>query len=149
MINGPSATTGLNLMTPRCWSEDGWSARSTFLPLEAAQGLISNDLKQIGGQIKGTPTLVSLISIIRLLTAGRRPTPTSCFSFSHFHRHSSQLLPHCNHPARKTDGTSQSPRHPSVSIRRRHISCVRRLCLELILVARGLKRLKTGSMGAS
>ena len=83
------ATTGLNLMTPRCWSEDGRSARSTFLPLEAAQGLISNDLKQIGGQIKGTPTLVSLISIIRLLTAGRRPTPTSCFSFSHFHRHSS------------------------------------------------------------
>ena len=61
----------------------------------------------------------------------------------------SQFLPHCNHPARKTDGTSQSPRHPSVSIRRRHISCVRRLCLELILVARGLKRLKTGSMGAS
>ena len=50
------ATTGLNLMTPRCWSEDGRSARSTFLPLEAAQGLISNDLKQIGGQIKGTPT---------------------------------------------------------------------------------------------
>ena len=56
MIDGPSATTGLNLMTPGCWSEDGRSARSTFLPLEAAQGLISNDLKQIGGQIKGTLT---------------------------------------------------------------------------------------------
>ena len=131
----------LTLMTEECWSENGRSARSDFLLLNAAaQGLISNHLKQIGHQMKGTPTVASLISIIRLLTAGRRPTPTSCLSSSS----SSAILTPCNHAARKTDGTSQSPRHPSVSIRRRHISCVRRLCLELILVTRGLRRLKDG-----
>ena len=133
----------LTLMTEECWSENGRSARSDFLLLNAAaQGLISNHLKQIGHQMKGTPTVASLISIIRLLTAGRRPTPTSCLSSSS--SSSSSILTPCNHAARKTDGTSQSPRHPSVSIRRRHISCVRRLCLELILVTRGLRRLKDG-----
>ena len=133
----------LTLMTEECWSENGRSARSDFLLLNAAaQGLISNHLKQIGHQMKGTPTVASLISIIRLLTAGRRPTPTSCLSSSS--SSSSSILTPCNHAARKTDGTSQSPRHPSVSIRRRHISCVRRLCLEVILVTRGLRRLKDG-----
>ena len=133
----------LTLMTEECWSENGRSARSDFLLLNAAaQGLISNHLKQIGHQMKGTPTVASLISIIRLLTAGRRPTPTSSLSSSS--SSSSSILTPCNHAARKTDGTSQSPRHPSVSIRRRHISCVRRLCLEVILVTRGLRRLKDG-----
>ena len=133
----------LTLMTEECWSENGRSARSDFLLLNAvAQGLISNHLKQIGHQMKGTPTVASLISIIRLLTAGRRPTPTSSLSSSS--SSSSSILTPCNHAARKTDGTSQSPRHPSVSIRRRHISCVRRLCLELILVTRRLRRLKDG-----
>ena len=144
----------LTLMTEECWSENGRSARSDFLLLNAAaQGLISNHLKQIGHQMKGTPTVASLISIIRLLTAGRRPTPTSCLSLSSSSSlsclsssssSSSSILTPCNHAARKTDGTSQSPRHPSVSIRGRHISCVRRLCLEVILVTRGLRRLKDG-----
>ena len=57
LIDEPSATTGLNVDDPGpCWSENGRSARSDFLPLNAAQGLISNHLKQIGHQMKGTPT---------------------------------------------------------------------------------------------
>ena len=58
------------------------------------------------------------------------------FIFFHFHHRHCQFW-HCNHAAVKLmEHLSLPARHPSVSIRRRHTSCVRRLCLELILVTR-------------
>ena len=136
MIDEPWATTGLNMMSLGGGQKMAGrhEVTSCHAHLPPVRGLISNDLKQIGRKQKPTDGRLSLISIIRLLTAGRLPTPISCLSSSI--SSSSLSILTLQSRCRKTDGTSQSPRHPSVSISRTHTSCVRRLCLELILVTR-------------